>query len=508
MCIQYVNEMYLETLSHWNTYTPDIKPIPSSTLKEIITIILNQTFFEFNGTTYTQNYGITMGAPSSVKIANITLYKHLEKIQTLFLGNKPNHCFRLIDDIMGIWTGPLDQLITWYNYLNDSHPTIKFTIEHSEIEIPFLDTLTYVDNNIIKTKLYKKPTNKKQFLSFNSEHPAHMKKSIPYAQALRYRRIIQDETILDDDLVTLQNNFINRGYPQDTTIQQILKAKNLDRQSTITYKAKTNSEINFTPLVLTFSNIFNNNAKNNIYKSVGHIWNELALMAPELKIIKEPKIVFKRCSSISNSLESSQFPPKWWQINNVQTNDTNIPLRKTKQILPIANLNYHSRACNTQRCLTCTHIQYTTQFSSTTNNKTFKIKTNCNCNSSNLIYLITCSLCNIQYVGETGDTLRTRMNRHRSNIRLNQNTAIAIHFNLPNHTLKHLTVIPIELIFNDGKIQRLNREYYWQLRLGTIYPKGLNNYPVPNDNSTSQFNTTLDEENLNNLQALLDENNT
>ena len=104
MCIEYVNEMYLETLQHWNTYTPDIKPIPSSNLKEIIKIILDQTFFEFNDNTYTQNFGITMGAPSSVKIANITLYKHLQKIETLFSGTKPNYCFRLIDDIMGIWT--------------------------------------------------------------------------------------------------------------------------------------------------------------------------------------------------------------------------------------------------------------------------------------------------------------------------------------------------------------------------------------------------------------------
>ena len=175
MCIEYVNEMYLETLQHWNTYTPDIKPIPSPILKEIIKTILDQTFFEFNDNTYTQNYGITMGAPSSVKIANITLYKHLQKIETLFTGTKPNHCFRLIDDIMGIWTAPLDELLIWYNYLNASHPTIKFTIEHSETEISFLDTLTYNENNKIKTKLYIKPTNKKQYLSYNSEHPAHEK---------------------------------------------------------------------------------------------------------------------------------------------------------------------------------------------------------------------------------------------------------------------------------------------------------------------------------------------
>jgi len=29
-------------------------------------------------------------------------------------------------------------------------------------------------------------------------------------------------------------------------------------------------------------------------------------------------------------------------------------------------------------------------------------------------------------------------------------------------------------------MHRRTRDYYWQLRLGTIYPKGLNNFPVAN----------------------------
>jgi len=102
------------------------------------------------------------------------------------------------------------------------------------------------------------------------------------------------------------------------------------------------------------------------------------------------------------------------------------------------------------------------------------------------------------------------MNRHRSHIRLNQNTAVGIHFNTASHNLSHLTVTPIKLIFNDGKIQRLNKEYYWQLRQGKIYPKGLNNYPVEDAKIgltiTHPLNQSTDIGNLNNLQALLNEN--
>jgi len=68
---------------------------------------------------------------------------------------------------MGIWIGPLDEPLIWFNYHNASHPTIKFTIDHSETKKPFLDTLTYVENNKIKTKLYKIPINKKQYAYYS-----------------------------------------------------------------------------------------------------------------------------------------------------------------------------------------------------------------------------------------------------------------------------------------------------------------------------------------------------
>jgi len=51
-------------------------------------------------------------------------------------------------------------------------------------------------------------------------------------------------------------------------------------------------------------------------------------------------------------------------------------------------------------------------------------------------------------------------------------------------------------------------KYYWQLLLSTIYPKGLNYYPVVDDNMTiaHPLSTYKDIENVNNLQALLDVN--
>ena len=67
-----------------------------------------------------------------------------------------------------------------------------------------------------------------------------------------------------------------------------------------------------------------------------------------------------------------------------------------------------------------------------------------NCSTKNIIYLIICCKCYIQYVGETGQRLKDRLNNHRSYIITKKVTPIAIHFNHPQHTSENLKIIPIK----------------------------------------------------------------
>jgi hypothetical protein len=93
----------------------------------------------------------------------------------------------------------------------------------------------------------------------------------------------------------------------------------------------------------------------------------------------------------------------------------------------------------------------------------------------------------LQYVGETSQQLRERMTGHRSCINLNKNTPIGIHFNSIGHNIHNFTVTPIEIVQSDKINDRRTREYYWQLKLGTIFPKGLNGFPVEQRNVFENF---------------------
>ncbi len=137
---------------------------------------------------------------------------------------------RYIDDVFMIWTHGLVELKMFIEHLNSVHPTIKFTAEWSETEINFLDTTAILSK---ERKLYitlcTKPTDTHTNLHYQSAHPIHQKKSGPYSQLIRVRRIC---TKFDDFLGNAKKilaNYKLRGYPNETLQEALKKVSALDR---------------------------------------------------------------------------------------------------------------------------------------------------------------------------------------------------------------------------------------------------------------------------------------
>ena len=108
------------------------------------------------------------------------------------LSNAPFHphtWWRYLGDVFMIWTEGLDHLKIFVDYLNNIHPTIKFTSNHSLTNVPFLDVMVYLHNGPIETDLYTKPTDKHQHLLSSLCNTQHIKKAIPVSLALRLRGI-------------------------------------------------------------------------------------------------------------------------------------------------------------------------------------------------------------------------------------------------------------------------------------------------------------------------------
>ncbi len=101
------------------------------------------------------------------------------------------------------------------------------------------------------------------------------------------------------------------------------------------------------------------------------------------------------------------------------------------------------------------------------------------CETRNLVYLVTCDVCRMQYVGETKRSFRTRIKEHKADVRHGRDTPVARHFGTPNHSHECLKAEVIEVLTADPDegtttVTRRKREYYWIHQLKTLYPFGMN----------------------------------
>ena len=179
--------------------------------------------FVFNDEHFLQQHGTAMGTRMAPAFANLFMGE-FEKNAISGYADKPYLWYRYIDDIFMVWTQGEDKLNNFITYLNNIHPTIKFTSEHSTTSIPFLDVNIQLANGRIETDLFCKPTDKHQYLLHSSSHPFHTKRSIPYSLALRLRRICSTETSFDNRATELKNYLTKRGYKDNFVKEQIRRA--------------------------------------------------------------------------------------------------------------------------------------------------------------------------------------------------------------------------------------------------------------------------------------------
>lgn len=268
-------------------------------ITEILSIILNQNYFTFNNEYFLQIHGTAMGTPMAPTYANI----FMAVLEKELLLNAPNgliplEWIRFIDDVFAIWTHGIETLNKFLDYINLIHPTIKFDYTFSHKTVNFLDTTIYLNNNNqLESDLYIKPTDRTLLLHHNSFHPHSCKKGIIFSQALRYRRIITDDQLLQKRLNNLLIILINRGYTHKT-ITEAFQQATIHTQLELLYKDKTLNNL-MSPI---FAITYNNNTTH-IRQILRKHWH-LIEKDPTLSILwpEAPIVAYQRNKNLKDSL--------------------------------------------------------------------------------------------------------------------------------------------------------------------------------------------------------------
>ena len=103
-----------------------------------------------------------------------------------------------------------------------------------------LDTMCTIKKGKIEIDLYKKDTDRNQYLLPSSCHPKQKIKAIPYSLSLRIVRTCTNTNTRDLRLEELKRSLLDRGYQEQAVDSAIKRAKKIPRK--VALKAVTKSQ--------------------------------------------------------------------------------------------------------------------------------------------------------------------------------------------------------------------------------------------------------------------------
>ena len=311
---------------------------------------------------------------------------YLEKDLLEKSPHKPLAWFRYIDDVFIIWTHGRDELDDFLKLANDNAYGMIFEVSEdsvSESSVPFLDVKVILQGGKLHSDLYIKPTDKFQYLDFKSCHPHHQKANLPFALALRIRRICSNTTDFKDHCDKLATRLRSRGYKMGLIKDGIRKASGITRAEALTPSHQQQNQDR-----VIFSTTYN--------PMLPNIKERLHALEPILQasercreVFQQPPIIaYRRNRSLNDIIVSRRLPPDTQVASQVHR-----IIDKTSNICEICGRSFKSgkgkmghialthnkkkandqqekkpgfHKCNDKRCNLCNHNSKAT-FGSTIN---------------------------------------------------------------------------------------------------------------------------------------------
>lgn len=440
----------IETLQE---YDLPHKP-PDHVVRTLMTYILEYNTFEFHGEYFQQTCGTAMGTKMAPAFATLFMHK-LEREFLSTQSHQPLAWIRYIDDIFAPWTHGEDTLKAFIHDLNNFHPTIKFTYDINHDNATFLDIdmhkgPRFQQHNILDISTHFKPTNTFQYVHGNSCHPISTYKSIARGECIRFLRSNSNTTTYENTVETHKQHLQNRKFPP-----HIIRNTHIpftSRPQTLVDKEKR--KLKTPPFITTYTPWLPQ-----LTKLIHTHW-KLIQDDPHLQISfpETPITALRANRNIAKHLVRAGIK------TTPKSND------RPHLYLPTHDLTDYCQTCTHSQCSICPFLIPTAAFQSSATKKIYPVDTHYTCTTPKVIYLITCTICKKQYVGQTGQNLRLRFRHHRNHMQAHTQRPIYRHFS--THGFTNITIQIIEQELDD--LTRYDRERHWITTLKTYLPKGLN----------------------------------
>ena len=288
------------------------------------------------------------------------------------------------------------ELESYIEFVQGFHPALEYTFNITDHSLPFLDIAIQIEGDHFKTSIHYKPTDTHSYLLFHSNHPPACKRSIPFSQFLRLRRLCSDDDDFHAKALEMKSFFLSRDYPSSLIDNALLRASNVNRD-TLLHRDSRSSNHRIS-LVLTY-----HHSVSSIPHAIHNNWHHLSEddeIGNRFSFI-EPVTAYRRGRNLKdllmyNDLHEVSTPPGTF-------------------------------TCGRSRCLTCPFVLHASTVYGP--KSSFKISQSFSCTTTNVVYCIVCTKCSMLYVGETKRRLGDRFREHLRLVRLHDmSSEVGVHF--------------------------------------------------------------------------------
>lgn len=381
---------------------------PDKHLLQLLEITLKNNDFTFNGEHFLQTCGTAMGKNYAPGLADLYM-EEFDYQATHGFRIKPLLYSRYLDDIFFIFPAPEEDLKEFESFLNSLISGIKITLVYSYEKVDFLDTTIYklyeTNADVLQTRVFFKETDTHQLLDRNSFHPKHTARGVLKSQLLRFKRISSSFSDYDESCRILFNALSKRNYAKS----MLRKMKRDIWLSSESARVK-NDNNKILPIIIPY---------NNIGTEMARAWKTAI---GENNLFQNYRLITAYCNG--KSLHKNLIHSSLVAMDHQHTDRRIVTSQSAGNI-----------RCTNTRCKACNYITEARSFNSSYNGRGFQLHAKFTCRSNNIVYLVTCSKCNKQYVGETGRSLGERVVDHLSCIRLRKQTPIGLHLTVHYITL-------------------------------------------------------------------------
>ena len=231
-------------------------------------------------------------------------------------------------------------------------------------------------------------------LRYESSHPPHCKRSLPYSHFLRLRCICRKEEEFILHVEKVKYHFAGQGYPDAILDAALDRVKLLSRDTLFAPKPEPSPvSIDMTEEVTVYAINTYHPTQHDFREIIDLNWNLLG--SPGTQELFEARLIFghRRPKNLREHLVHAALkqPP-------------------TDADLPVLSQRAKEMECTSPgRCKYCPRLDINGTIKGNTDGRKFRSRVSVACRSNYLIYAIECTSCGMHFVGQTKRRLMDRM---------------------------------------------------------------------------------------------------